>query len=69
MHVNHTKLYYVRKNKKDSFDIMQVDFLKENAPEKVVGTDYYKIIATACIAEGKKYQNSDSELANGAQGL
>ena len=45
---------------------MQVDFLKENAPETVVGTDYYKIIATACIAECKNTKiatlNSQMEL-------
>jgi len=52
MHLSQYKLYFVTKNQKGTFDIIQIDFSKKDLNETVIGTDYNEIIASACLAEG-----------------
>jgi len=54
MHFNSYILHFAKENQKGTFDIIQKDFSQVNEPETVIGTDSYTIIASACLAEGKK---------------
>ena len=52
MHFNQCKLYFAKKNQEGSFEIIEIDFSKKYLDEIVIGTDYFEIIASACLVEG-----------------